>query len=102
MEEKILREILAITKENNEMIAGLTRHRKIVTFMWFFKWIVFAIIAYSAYVAATPYIESAQATMQSINSLSEQAEQLKNMDRRSFSEFLKDQYAKAIGANPGQ
>ncbi len=96
MEEKILREILATTKENNEMLRKLNLHRRFLTFYWFFKWLLIAAIAYSAYLAASPYIESAQETISNINDLNTQAQQFKQMDQKSFSEYLREEISKRI------
>ncbi len=96
-EEKTQRELLILTRENNDILHKLNTQRKLETFMWIFKWLVFAFIAYGAYIAASPYIESAQQTMDSINNLSAQAEQVKNMDKKSFTDFIKTQLNKAVG-----
>jgi hypothetical protein len=97
MEEKILREILHTVKENNEILQKLNVQRRLFNFFWFFKWALFAAIAYSAYIAATPYIESAQNTIDNINSLGAQAEQFKEVNQKTFTEFFKEQFQKAVG-----
>jgi hypothetical protein len=104
MEEKMLRELLAITRENNEILRSLNIQRKWVNFFWFFKWLIVAAIAYSAYQAASPYIDQAQATynqaqnaLNSINNLNSQAQQLQNVDQKSFTEFLQKEIQKRIG-----
>lgn len=96
MEEKILREILAITKENNEILHKLNFQRKWLTFYWVFKWLLVAAIAYSAYLAATPYIEQAQATLDGIQNFNTQAKQIQSMDQKSFVDFLKNEVQKRI------
>ncbi len=104
MEEKMLRELLAMTRENNEILRSLNLQRRWVNFFWFFKWVVVAAIAYSAYQAASPYIDQAQATynqaqdaLNSINNLNGQAQQLQNVDQKSFTEFLQKEIKKRIG-----
>ncbi len=104
MEEKMLRELLAITRENNEILRSLNLQRRWVNFFWFFKWIVVAAIAYSAYQAASPYIDQAQATysqaqsaLNGLSNLNAQAQQIQNVDQRSFTEFLQKEIKKRIG-----
>jgi hypothetical protein len=104
MEEKMLRELLAVTRENNEILRSLNLQRRWVNFFWFFKWVVVAAIAYSAYQAASPYIDQAQATysqaqnaLNSINSLGGQAQQMNTIDQKSFTEFLQKEIQKRIG-----
>ena len=94
MEEKILREILAITKENNEILRSLNFQRRWSLFFWIFKWFVVAAVAYSAYLAATPYIEQAQETysqaqdaISGLNNFNKQIQQ--NTNQKSTSDFLK-------------
>ena len=96
MEEKILREILAITKENNAILRDLNFQRRWSMFFWIFKWFVIAAVAYSAYLAATPYIEQAQETIDGLNNLSNQAKQMQNMNQKSFTDFIKTEIEKRI------
>jgi hypothetical protein len=96
MEEKILREILAVTKENNEILRSLNTHRRWLTFYWFFKWFVILAIAYTAYQAATPYIESAQNAVNSINNFNGQVQDLKSMNQDSFFNYLRNEVEKRI------
>ncbi len=103
MEEKILREILAITKENNNILRDLNFQRRWSLFFWVFKWFVVAAVAYSAYLAATPYIEQAQETynntqdaLNNINQLGDQVKQIKNTDQKSFTDFLKTEVEKRL------
>jgi hypothetical protein len=95
MEEKILRELLAITKENNEILRSLNMQRRWSLFFWVFKWLVIAAIAYSAYLAASPYIEQAQATMDGIQSFNTQVQGI-NQDSKNFTDFLKNEIEKRI------
>jgi predicted PurR-regulated permease PerM len=108
MEEKMLRELLAITRENNEILRSLNLQRRWVNFFWFFKWFVIAAIAYSAYQAASPYIDQAQATynqaqsaLNSINTLNTNinasTQQLQNIDQKSFTNFLQQEIKKRMG-----
>lgn len=104
MEEKMLRELLAVTRENNEILRSLNLQRRWVNFFWFFKWFIIAALAYSAYQAASPYIDQAQATynqaqdaLNSINNLNGQAQQFQNVDQKSFTEFLQKEIQKRIG-----
>lgn len=104
MEEKMLRELLAITRENNEILRSLNLQRRWVNFFWFFKWVIVAAIAYSAYQAASPYIDQAQATysqaqnaLNGLNNLNAQAQQLQTVDQKSFTEFLQKEIQKRIG-----
>lgn len=96
MEEKILREILAVTKENNDILRKLNLQRKFNYYYWVLKWFVIAFVAYTAYQAATPYIESAQQTINNINDLNNQAKQMSG-DQKSFTDFLKNEIQKRIG-----
>jgi predicted PurR-regulated permease PerM len=103
MEEKILREILSVTRENNQILRDMNFQRRWTFLFWIIKWIVVAAIAYSAYIAATPYIEQAQNTynqaqdtLNSINNLNQQAKTLQQ-NEKSFTDFLKDQVQKRIG-----
>jgi uncharacterized protein YbcV (DUF1398 family) len=96
MEEKILREILATTKENNDILRSLNMQRKWVNFFWFFKWLIVAAIAYSAYLAATPYIEQAQQTINGLQNLNTQVQQMQNMDQKSFTNFLRGEIEKRL------
>ena len=95
MEEKILREILATVKENNDILQKLNMQRKFNYFYWIFKWGLIAFLAYTAYIAATPYIESAQQTISNINDLNTQTKQI-NGNQKSFSDFLKSEIQKRI------
>lgn len=104
MDEKILRELLAITRENNEILRSLNLQRRWVTFFWVFKWLLVAALAYSAYKAASPYIDQAQTTytqaqdaLNGITNFNTQAKQMQNMDQKSFSEFLQSEIKKRIG-----
>jgi uncharacterized protein YlxW (UPF0749 family) len=104
MEEKILREILATTKENNDILRSLNMQRRWTNTFWAFKWLVIIILAYGAYQAASPYIEQAQNTytqaqdaLNSINSLNQQAQQLQNnIQQKNFTDFLKTEIQKRI------
>lgn len=103
MEDKILRELLAVTKENNEILRSLNLQRRWENFFWVFKWLVIAAIAYSAYLAASPYIEQAQNTynqaqeaLNGLNSLNTQAQQLQNVDQKTFTEFLQKEIQKRL------
>lgn len=97
MEEKLLREILATAKENNELLRKLNTQRKLNYFYFCLKWGLVALIAYSAYMAATPYIESAQETINNINDFNNQAKQMQqNFNQKSFSDFLKQEIQKRI------
>ena len=95
MEEKILREILAITKENNEILRTLNLQRRWSLFFWVFKWLVIAGIAYSAYLAASPYIEQAQATIDGIQNFNNQMQGM-NEGQKNFTDFLKNEIEKRI------
>lgn len=104
MEEKILREILATVKENNDILRKLNLQRRWLTFYWFFKWFVIAALAYSAYMASKPYIDQAQQTynqvqdgLNGLNNLNVQAKAVQNMDQKSFGEFLQAEIKKRIG-----
>lgn len=100
MEEKILREILAVTRENNEILRTLNFQRRWSNVFWFFKWLLVAAIAYSAYLASKPYIDQAQATYEqaqsALNSINAQTEQLQNLNQKSFTDFLKAEVEKRI------
>jgi hypothetical protein len=78
MEEKLLREILATVKENRDMINALNNQRRFANFMFFVKWIVIAGLAYGAYSAAAPYIQSANTTVQSAQQTINQLQQFSN------------------------
>lgn len=95
MEEKILREILAVTRENNEILRTLNLQRRWSLFFWIFKWFVIAALACSAYLAATPYIEQAQETMDGINNLNTQVKQM-NSGEKTFTDFLKTEIEKRL------
>lgn len=95
MEEKILRELLAITKENNEILKTLNLQRRWSLFFWVFKWLMIAGIAYSAYLAASPYIQQAQATIDGIQSFNTQVQGI-NQDSKNFTDFLKNEIEKRI------
>ena len=105
MDEKMLRELLAISRENNEMLRSLNLQRKWVNFFWVFKWFIIAALAYSAYQAASPYIDQAQNTynqaqtaLNGLNNLNAQAQQMQNAaTQKSFTEFLQKEIQKRIG-----
>ena len=103
-DEKMLRELLAITRENNEMLRALNLQRKWINFFWIFKWFIIAALAYSAYKAASPYIDQAQNTynqaqdaLQGLNNLNSQAKQIQTVDQKTFTEFLQKEIQKRIG-----
>ncbi len=96
MEEKILREILAVTKENNEILRTLNLQRRWSLFFWVFKWFVVAALAYSAYLAATPYIEQAQQTIDGIQNINAQIKQVNSTSNKSFTDFLKTEIEKRL------
>ncbi len=95
MEEKILREILAVTRENNEILRTLNFQRRWINIFSIIKWLIVIGLAYSAYVAATPYIEQAQATIEGIQNLNTQVQQIGSSEK-SFTEFLKAEVEKRI------
>ncbi len=104
MEEKMLRELLAITRENNEILHGLNTQRRWANFFWIFKWFIILALAYSAYLASRPYIDQAQATytqaqeaLGSINNLSNQAKQIQNVDQKTFTDFITKTIKSKIG-----
>ena len=65
MEEKLLREILN----------AINNQRRFSNFMFFVKWIIIAGLAYGIYSAASPYIQSANNTMNSANDALNQLQQ---------------------------
>jgi hypothetical protein len=98
-----LREILATVKENNDILRKLNLQRRFNYFYWVIKWGVIGAVAYSAYLAATPYIHQAQQTydsaqdaLNSINTLGAQAKQIQNTDQKTFTDFLKNEINKRI------
>lgn len=96
MEEKILREILAVTKENNEILRTLNLQRRWSLFFWVVKQFVVAALAYSAYLAATPYIEQAQQTIDGIQNINAQIKQVNSTSNKSFTDFLKTEIEKRL------
>ncbi len=103
MEEKILREILAVTRENNQILRDMNFQRRWTFVLWIFKWLVVAAIAYSAYIAATPYIEQAQQTynqaqdtLNGLSNLNSQAKQIQQ-NEKTFTDFIKAEVQKRIG-----
>lgn len=104
MDEKILREILSVTKENNEILRKLNLQRRWVNYVWIFKWVLFATLAYSAYIASKPYIDQAQATynqaqnaINSLNAFSPQPTGTQAIDEKTFTEFLTNEVKKRLG-----
>lgn len=102
-DEKMLRELLAITRENNEILRSLNLQRRWVNFFWFFKWFIIAALAYSAYQAASPYINQAQQTynqaqdaLNQLNSAGQQIQQF-GSDQKTFTNFLQTEIKKRIG-----
>lgn len=68
-QEKILRELLAISKENRDMLTAINSQRRLSNVFFFIKWTIVIALAYGAYQAAQPFIETASQTVNQINSL---------------------------------
>ena len=55
-QEKMLRELLAITKENREMIKAINTQRRFSNMFFFLKWVIIIGIIYGVYQTAMPYL----------------------------------------------
>jgi hypothetical protein len=71
--DKLLRELIAVNRENNQILRGLNFDRRLSMFLWFIKWIVIAGIAYGAYQTAAPYVSTLNETVNKINSITNPA-----------------------------
>ncbi len=94
--EKILREILATTRETRDMVNSMNKQRRFANFIWAIKWIIIIFLLYGAYTAAQPYIDSATQTINSINNFGVQVNALKNTDPKSFTDFVTSQFKKSF------
>jgi hypothetical protein len=67
--DRLLKELIAINRENNDILKGLNFDRRLSMFFWLVKWVVIAGIAYGAYQTAIPYLQSVNSTLDKVNSL---------------------------------
>jgi hypothetical protein len=91
MDEKILREILAVTKENRDILNAINNQRRFANFMFFVKWVVIAGLAYGTYQAALPYIQKANNTMETANDAMNQLQQFSNNPLGNLQNNIKNQ-----------
>lgn len=68
-QEKMLRELLVLTRENNDMLRAINSQRRLSNVWFVVKWLIVAALAYGAYQAAVPMIDSAQTTINQINTI---------------------------------
>ncbi len=67
--DKLLKELISLSRENNEILRSLNFDRRVSMFFWIIKWIVIAGIAYGAYQTAIPYMQSLNSTLDKVNSI---------------------------------
>jgi hypothetical protein len=91
MEEKLLKEILAVAKENRQILNAINNQRRFSNFMFFIKWIIIAGLAYGVYTAAAPYMQTANKTMQSANEAINQLQQFSNNPFGNLQNSIKTQ-----------
>ena len=90
--EKVMHELIAKVNDTHEMVKSMNKQRRWVNFFTVLKYIIFAGIAYSAYLAATPYIDTYNQTVDSINSLNAQVKGMGTTSDGTFADFLKKQF----------
>lgn len=66
-EEKMLKELLALTRENNDMLHAINSQRRISNFLFFVKWIIILGLIYGAYQASLPYFQTLTTTVSKLN-----------------------------------
>jgi hypothetical protein len=67
--DRLLKELIALNRENNDILKSLNFDRRMSMFFWIVKWIVIAGIAYGAYQTAIPYLASLNSTLDKVNSI---------------------------------
>jgi hypothetical protein len=68
-QEKMLRELLSVSRENNDMLRAINAQRRLSNIWFVIKWAIIIALAYGAYQAAVPMIQSAQTTINQINTI---------------------------------
>lgn len=66
-QEKMLRELLSLTKDNNDMLRAINSQRRLSNVWFVVKWAIIIALAYGAYQAAVPFVESAKTTINQVN-----------------------------------
>jgi hypothetical protein len=66
-QEKMLRELLSLTRDNHDMLRAINSQRRMSNFFFFIKWIIIIGLVYGAYVASQPYFKTFTNTVESIN-----------------------------------
>lgn len=66
-QEKMLRELISLTKENREMLRAINSQRRLSNIFFVIRWAIIIALAYGAYQAAVPFVQSAQNTINQIN-----------------------------------
>ncbi len=92
--EKLIRELLATTRETRDMVNSINKQRRFSNFLTAVKYIIIIFLLYGAYSTVQPYIDTATQTMNNINNISAQANTLKNVDQKSFTDYITSQIKK--------
>jgi hypothetical protein len=66
--DKLLRELISLNRENNEILRSLNFDRRVSMFFWLIRMIIIAGVAYGAYQTAIPYLQTVNSTLDKVNS----------------------------------
>ena len=87
--EQLLKEILAQVRETRDIVNSMNKQRRFANFIWAIKWIIILFVLYGAYSAAQPYLQIATQTINNVNNLNSQVQQLNSMPTNSIQNMFK-------------
>ncbi len=66
-QDKILKELIALTRENHDMLKAINTQRRFSNVFFIFKWIIVLGIIYGVYQSAVPYLSVFNNTVGQLN-----------------------------------